>query len=122
GRLPVVATETNRVGDYGPQLAFGLGKIIEAHFGDVHHDPLVVAIGQHPPGWKGDGLAFGREPDVEVGQGLGDFVDAEAEMACDVVEGVAARERVATWLADYGVEIALRGGKDVGHRRARRKI
>src|SRR5204863_314664 len=104
-RAPVVAPEADRVG--GDERRLGItgrgAEVVEPQLGDVDHDALVRAAGQHPLGRHHDVRADRRHPRIDARVGVDDLVVAEVEPACDVEQRVALPDAVVADGADHRV-------------------
>src|SRR5207253_8052622 len=77
-RATVVAPEADRVG--GDERRLGItgrgAEVVEPQLGDVDHDTLVRAAGQHPLGRHHDVRADRRHPRIDARVGVDDLVVA----------------------------------------------
>src|SRR5437773_4737324 len=106
-RAPGVAPEADGVGGDERRLWItGRGaEVVEPQLGDVDHDALVRAAGQHPLGRHHDVRADRRHPRIDAWVRVDDLVVAEVEPARDVEQRVALPDAV---VAD-GADDRLRG-------------
>src|SRR2546422_2584618 len=95
-RAPVVAPEADRVG--GDERRLGItgrgAEVVEPQLGNVDHDALVRAAGQHPLGRHDHVRADRRHPPIDARVRVDDLVVAEVEPARDVEQRVARADAV----------------------------